>query len=228
MNLLSYDWDFSILITYLPVILNGIKITLELTILSIVCGTILGLAIGIYISKYNKFVPEFKWILILLIDLVRATPMLILLLLFNYYVSFLTSIKSPFWLSFLALSINLAAVIADIVRGSLNGVFKPFIEAGMVLGMDRPTIFRRIILPEGVRAIIPTLTTLYIEVLKLSSLASALGVDELTHVSSQISASTFRNLEVFAVVTVIYILLVLPFSNLIRHLEKSKWFLRRS
>lgn len=228
MTLFSYDWDFSIIIPYFPVIFKALLVTLELSILSIIFGTVLGIITGIFISKYVIFLTRFKKLILIFIDLFRALPILILLLIFNYYLSFLTNIKSPFWLSFMALSINLSAFIADILRASLDNVPKPLVEAGMVLGMDKPTIFKRIIFPEGVRNVIPSMGLLYIEVLKMSSIASVIGVDEITHIASQISTSTFRFLEIFACLGLIYIVLVLPFSYLVRELEKNKLFIKRS
>lgn len=228
MNLLYYDWDWSILWRYYPVFLKGIFVTLEITILSILFGSFIGILLGVFLSKHTIYLRSEKRIVFSFIDIIRSLPLLILILLFNYYFSFLTNIKSPFWLSVMALSLNLSAFVADVLRGAIDGVPKTLIEAGYALGMNQKLVLRRIILPEAIRAIIPSLALLYIDILKLSSLASMIAVNEVVHVSAEISTITFRYLEVFAILAIIYLLLVMPFSYLARKIERTRWFLRRS
>jgi len=224
----KYYWDWSIVWEYRTVLAKGALVTLELTFISIIIGSILGFLLGILLSTKDEHWVEIRYIVTIFIDIVRALPILILILLFYFWLPYMLKIRSPFWLAALALSINLAAFIADVLRGAIEGVPQSLIEAGYALGMTSKKVMRRILIPEATRNILPTLALLYIDILKLSSLASVIAVSELVHVSSEISTKTFRFLEIFAALAVIYILIVLPFSYFVRRLEKTRWFLRRA
>ncbi len=224
----QYNWDWSVVWRYRFVFVRGAWITLQLTVLSIIIGTALGFLVGTLLATRDEHWKEIRQIVLVFVDVVRALPVLILILLFNYWLPYITDIKSPFWLAGLALSINLSAFIADVLRGAIEGVSRPLVEAGYAVGMTSRTVMRRIVIPEATRQILPTLALLYIDILKLSSLASVIAVSELVHVSTEISTKTFRFLEVFAALAVIYVLIVLPFSYAARKLEKTAWFIRRA
>jgi polar amino acid transport system permease protein len=224
---MNYDWDWGVIWQYYPILLDGLIITIILSLFSIVSGTILGFTIGFIVSYgQNKF-PELRVIILFLIDIVRSLPLLILILLLYYASPYFFKV-SPFWIAYAALTINLSAFVADVLRGAIEGVPRPLLEAGYALGMTNLLVARRIIIPEAIRQIIPTLALLYIDILKLSSLASVIAVNELVHVSTEISAISFRSLEIFVTLAIIYIALILPFSYFSRRLENAKWLSRRS
>lgn len=224
----QYDWDWSVVWQYRLVFIKGVWITLQLTGLSVITGTIIGFLLGILLASRDERLKEIRQFIFIFVDIVRALPILILILVFNYWLPYVTNIKSPFWLAGLALSINLSSFIADVLRGAIEGVPRPLIEAGYAVGMTSRMVMRRIIIPEASRQILPTLALLYIDMLKLSSLASVIAVSELVHVSSEISTKTFRFLEVYAALAAIYVLIVFPFSYATRKLEKAEWFVRRA
>jgi polar amino acid transport system permease protein len=226
--LFPYNWDWQVVWEYRSAIVLGLLVTLELTGVTIIVGTILGFLVGVFLAGTDERWVVIRKAVLALIDIVRSLPLLILILIFNYYSPYVINVGSPFWLAAFAMSINLAAFIADVFRAALEGVPRPLVEAGYAVGMTSVTVTRRILIPEAIRQIIPTIALLYIDMLKLSSLASVIAVNELTHVSTEISAKTYRFLEVFAALAVIYIALVLPFSIWVRRIEKAKWFLKRS
>jgi polar amino acid transport system permease protein len=223
-----YNWDWSVVWDYRSAIARGLLVTLELTAVTIVVGTILGFLLGIFLATADESWTGVKKILITFIDILRSLPLLILILIFNYYAPYIINIGSPFWLAALAMSINLSAFIADVFRAAIEGVPRPLVEAGYAVGMTSGTVTRRILIPEATRQIVPTIALLYIDMLKLSSLASVIAVNEMTHVSTEISAKTYHYLEVFAALAVVYVAIVLPFSIWVRRMEKARWFLRRS
>jgi len=224
----NYDWDWLVIWQYREVLLRGVLVTLALTIISIGIGTLLGFCVGTFLSGRNPVWYAVRLVVTALVDVVRALPLLILLFVFYFWLPYVLGIESPLWIAILALSINLAAFIADVLRAAIRGVPKPLIEAAEALGMKPNAILRRVLIPEATRHIVPTVALLYIDVLKMSSLASVIAVNELVHKSAEISSKTFRFLEVYAALAVIYILIVLPFSFLARKLEQSPRFLRRS
>lgn len=225
---MNYDWDWNVLYDYRWVFVRGALWTVVVSSVSIFLGTILGALWGLLLSTKHQAWLELRWLGFVLADIVRALPLLVLLLFVNYYLPPLIGIHSTFWITIIALTVNLAAFLADVLRGAIAGVPKPLVEAGLALGMTGGSITRRVLLPEALRAVVPSFALLYIHILKMSSLASVIAFSELTHVGGQVSARTFRPLEAIAAVAVIYLILVLPLSHIQRRLETSRWLVRRS
>jgi len=225
---MNYRWDFSVITDNINVFLKGMGISFALTLIVIVIGTILGVFLGIYLSDKEGNDSGFKKILTVVIDSVRALPILIFILVINYWAPAFIGIHSPFLLACLALSINLTAFVSDVVRSAIQSVPKAYSLAGFALGMTPKLVAKRITIPEAIRQVIPTFSLLYIDVFKMSSIASVIAVKELTYSATLISSNTFRFLEVFTFLAMIYLAILLPFSYGARRLEKTKWFTRRS
>lgn len=224
----NYDWNWSVIWLYRKVLLQGLQVTFELTLISMVAGTIGGLGIGIVLSSQSKSLRLARMPLTIFVDSVKALPPLILLLLFYYWLPYILAVQSSFWLAVIALAVNLSAFVADVFRHAILGVPKPFVDASYALGMTRLMVLRRLLIPEALRAIVPTLGILYIDVFKLSSLASIIAVGELLHRASEISTYTYRFLEVYAALAAMYLAVLLPFSYFVRRLEVTPRFIRRS
>jgi len=225
---MDYDWQWSIVWEYRYALLQGAELTFIVSFISICFGTIIGILWGIALSSKDTICVLPQKIAFLTADIIRALPPLILLLLINYYAPPAIGLHSKFWLSVIALSLNLSAFIADVLRGSIAGIQRPLIDAGLAVGMSNSQITRRIVLPEAIRGVIPTFTLLYIDILKMSSLASVIALQELTHIGSQISGKEFKYLEIIVAVALIYIIIVLPLTWFQRWLESSRSFRRRS
>lgn len=224
----GYDWDWSVAWRYREAFLAGLLTTLELTGLAVVAGTLLGLPTGLLLTREGRVSRTLRPVLLAIVDVLRSLPLLILLLVLYFWLPSLVGMRSAFWIAVTGLSLNLAAFIADVTRGAVNGVPRPLVEAGFALGMTSGQVVRRVVVPEAIRELVPTIALLYIHILKMSSLASVIAVEELVHKASRISSGTYRYLEIYAVLAIIYIALVLPFSHFARALEQSRWFIRRS
>ena len=224
----DYDWNWDVIWLYRYVFLEGLMLTIALTAVSIIAGTVTGLSLGIGLARMSGALQLVRVPLLFIVDAVKALPPLILLLLFYYWLPYVTGVQSPFWLAVIALSVNISAFIADVFRHAISGVPRPLVDACYALGMTRSMVLRRLVIPEALRSIVPTLGILYIDVFKLSALASIIAVGELVHRASQVSTYTYRFLEVYAALAVIYLAILLPFSYSVRRLETSKLFIRRS
>jgi polar amino acid transport system permease protein len=224
----EYDWNWSAIWTYRFALLQGVGVSLALTSVAIVAGTIAGLAVGIAQEWLARSQPILAALLLFSLDAIKALPPLILMLLCYYWLPYVVGLRSPFWLAALALAVNLGAFVADLVRHAIAGVPRPLVEACFAVGMTRAKALRYVIVPEALRSIVPSLGYLYLSVLKLSSLASVIAVHELLYRASEISTHTFRFLEVYAALAIIYLVLLMPFSYIVRRLESSPLFLRRS
>lgn len=213
-----YQWNWNVIWQYKYVFLKGAATTLWLTLLIVVFGTILGILIGM-IRRSN--VPILPVIAKIYIEIFRAFPTLVLLIWFYYVAPIMFGFQfSPFNTAFVALSISLSAFVAETFRAAIESIPKNQFESGITLGLSQTQTMLYIILPQAVKNMLPNLLGLYVTQLKNTSLASVIAVDELLHKSSTISSSTYRPLEIYTAVAVIYIAIVIPFSLLASWTEK--------
>jgi len=117
------------------------------------------------------------------------------------------------------MSINLAPFVSETLRAGLDSIPKGYTEAGIALGIPKRKIVRNILIPQVFSEMLPALITQYITLFKLSSLASVIAVNEILHTANNIISETYRPLEVFTVVALIYIVIVIPISKLSRQFE---------
>jgi len=223
---MQYDWNFDIFAPYKWALLNGLWVTIQLTIYSSFLGTIIGIPLGALL----RFRP-LKIITLPFNDIFRAIPLLVLIYLFYYfpYKDFLgIEPLSEFTCALLALTLAQAVFTADIVRAAVNGVSEKTILGAKSLGFKNKQIWRYVIIPDILRQTLPTLVAFYIGNLKLSSLASVIATPDILYVAKTASGQSFRSLEAWILVAVIYIILVLPLSYFARKLEQSKWLKRRN
>ena len=222
----SYNLDFSFISLYWGIIFKGILVTLELSVLAIVFTTIFGTILGIIMSRQNKVL---RYISILFVDIIRSIPILILIL-FVYYLFPVIGFKnvSAFWPVLVALILNHSSFFADIVRGSLQGLPKGLMLSAQSLGFSKKDALKRIVLPEVYRETFPSITLLYISIIKMTSLASVVAVYEITHVGEWMISYTYKPLEDFTLIAGIYLIIVLPLTLLSRRFEKSAYFKRRT
>lgn len=225
MELFAYNFDFGFVNDYWSVLLKGLLVTLELSLLTIVLATILAIVLGVLMASKDRVV---KYTFIVIVDAIRSIPLLVLVLICYYAFPVFGFHVNPFWPALLALTIDTGAFLGDIIRGSIEGIPKGSVMAARVLGMDKWMTIKRIVLPEVFRETLPTVTLMYIGVIRLSSLASVIAVYELTHTGNWIIGSTYKPLEMYLIVGLLYIAIVLPLTLLSRKFERSSYFKRRT
>jgi polar amino acid transport system permease protein len=221
----DYDWNFLVLVPYGDAYARATLVTIAMSILSFGLGTTAGVAVGII----GRPLPGAR-LFFLLNDFVRAVPVLVLLFLVYFFPTreiFGIEPLSPFWAAVLAFSISQCAYTAELVRVGIDQVPKNLILAGHAIGLESKDLWRFVVIPDLVRQITPAQLAFFIGIVRLSSLASVIGCQEVVFVSRVISAQTFRSLEPWLLVAAIYILLVVPLTVLARELEQSKWLKRR-
>ena len=124
----------------------------------------------------------------------------------------------------LALSLTLSAFVAEIVRSSLHAVPVGHVEAARGLGMTKIQALRYIVLPQAFRVMLPPLVSMYIDTLKMSSLASIIAVYELLDSAQNLIMSSYRPLEIYTVVALIYVAIIIPFALFTRRYESTmRW-----
>jgi len=191
--------------------LQGVVITLELSILAQLTGVILGVAAALARTSRNPlfYVPANFYIWFF-----RGTPVIVQLLFWYTGLPQLVPALRPseFQSALLGLGINEGAYMAEIVRAGILSVDRGQMEAAQSLGMTYGLAMRRIILPQALRVIIPPTGNEFISMLKTSSLASFVAVDELLQRTQSIYAVNFRNPELLAVAALYYLFLTSVFS----------------
>jgi polar amino acid transport system permease protein len=156
-------------------------------------------------------------------------PLLVLMVWMYYFLPVLMGVRlSGLTVSYIALSLNLSAFIADVIRGAIAEIPRSYVEAGKAIGMPFGLILRRIIFPEIVRISLPAMVALYINQFKWTTLASVLAVSELLHTANTIMIQTYRSLEAYTAIAVIY-LVVVGLGNLIYfQLQRMEFFKQRA
>jgi polar amino acid transport system permease protein len=223
MNTYTFRWD--VVRDNLPFLLSGLEGTLVISAITLVVAMLGGLVlVSLDLSRW-------KWvraISITLGELVRNTPILIQLLWYYYVLPISFGIDiSPMFAAILGLSIYSSAFIGEVYRAGIQGIPKGHVEAARVLGLSRLHTFTRIVLPQAFWASLPPLASNFVMLIKYSSLASVLSVPEITRKATELSSSTFRPLEVFTAVAVVYFVICWPLTLSIRWIERRTMLLRK-
>jgi polar amino acid transport system permease protein len=195
----------------------GLWNTLQVFAIALFFGIPLGLLLAL--GRMSK-IPILWQICSFIIEFFRTTPPLVQLFWFFFALPILISVQmTPFVASVLTFSIQSSAFFAEIFRGGINSIDKGQWEAAKAIGMDRPDCLRRIILPQAVKRMIPAFAERSIELLKTTTLISTVSYADLMFQANELASKTFRPLEVYTVVAVMYFFLILIFSQLTILLE---------
>ncbi len=214
---MAYDWGFSVILRYKEAFLLGTWMTLKITILCIVFGTLAGGVLALLRLTKSRIL---RFLSVTYIELFRGIPLLVLLVWLYYCMPIFLKINlGNAFTAVLALSINLSAFAAETIRSGIIAIPRGQTEVAQTLGLRSHQVFFRIILPQAGRVIIPNMVGLWITMLKLSSLASVIAVYELLHSSNTIISQAYRPLEIYTVIALIYLAIILPATFLSRRLE---------
>lgn len=204
-----------VLLRVLPLLLTGLVMTLQLT----VCAILLGMPLGLGVAVLRLYAPTpVRWLATGYIDLFRALPMLVLLILIYYALPFLGVRLSFFVSAVLALSIVLGAFSAEVFRAGIEAVPYGQVEAARALGLHFGATMRRVVLPQAVRVVVPPLTSNCVGICKETSLASVVALPELLKQGNDAQALTANPTPLIGV-AVIYLLVLWPLVRLIGRLE---------
>ena len=212
--------DWSIAVTYWPDLLVGAKVTLQITILSLLIGTVVGLALALARISRLWFI---SWPAYAYIEFFRTTPPLVQIVWFYFVIPVLIGYElNSFQAASLALGLNIAAFLAEIFRSGIQGIDITQKDASLVLGLSRIEMYRFVILPQAMRIVLPPTATTVMLLIKGTALASAVGTMELMRVGQLISIETFRPMEVISLVAVAYFIVTYPIAIGARYLER-RW-----
>jgi polar amino acid transport system permease protein len=212
-----WDFYFSELVNSLPFFLKGLWMTVAVSGLSLIAGTIVGFACGIMRASGNKFL---KFIIGAWVDLIRGTPFLVQIFIIFFILPGIGIELEAFPAAVIALSNLAASFICEIVAGGILAVPSGQREAATASGLSGYQQLRYIVLPQAMRTILPPLVGQYVLLVKDSSVVSAIGVVDLTRVGWLTVQRVPEGLMVFGLVGILYFTICYPLINLSSFLEK--------
>lgn len=201
-------------------LLEGLKNTLILTCISVAMGTVFGAIVALMRMSKSRIL---RFLSSLYIEIIRGTPILLQLYVFYFVLPSVfpfLKLSQFMWVS-IALCINSAAYVSEVIRSGIQAVDKGQTEAARSLGMSEGQTMLRIILPQAVRNILPALGNEFIMMLKETSLASTFFLYDLMTVVNVVKGAEFLTLEPMTIVAVIYLCMTFPLSKLVGHWEKK-------
>lgn len=213
---MMWDWEFAVSI--MPQLLKAMGITIAATIVGFFIAAILGLVWAI--AKRSSFKP-LVIVVTCIVEFVRSTPLLVQLFFIFYVLPSVGIALSPFSAGVLGLGLHYSTYLAEVYRSGLDAIPKGQWEASAALNFSKVKMFTRIILPQAVPPIIPMLGNYFIVMFKETPLLSAITLVEMMQMAKMIGSSSFRYLEAFTIVGILFLLLSYPASLAIRYLEKK-------
>ncbi len=210
-NIDMYEWDFIAVFSDIDLLALGLLNTLKVTSLALLFGIPLGLMLAV--SRLSRFKP-LSFSASFIIEFFRTTPPLVQLFWFFFALPILIDIRmTPLIASVLTFSIQSSAFFAEIFRGGIQSIDKGQWEGAKAIGMNYWQSMRRIILPQAVKRMIPAFMERSIELLKTTTLVSTVAYTDLMYQANDLAQKTFRPLEVYTVVAVMYFILIFVFSQ---------------
>lgn len=212
-------------------IVKGLGVTLQVTALALVFGTIIGLVVGVVRCLHDQETSDesrgalgvilniLNFICRMYVTIIRGTPVLVQLLIMYFII--LVSADSKVSVAVATFSINSGAYVSEIFRGGIMSIDKGQSEAGRSLGLNYLQTMFRIVIPQALKASLPALVNEFIALLKETSICGYIGLNELTRGGDIIRGTTFDALLPLFAVAIIYLVIVLGLTWLFSILEKN-------
>jgi polar amino acid transport system permease protein len=199
---MNYSLDFSPLLPYWPAFLKGAWLTLRMTALAVLLGSVTGTLMAFAKRSGVRLLARCCSIYI---DIVRNTPFLVQIFLLYFGLAGFGIRLPTFAAAVMAMTLNITAYVAEIIRAGIEAVPKGQLEAAECLGLSRWRIGWHVVLPPAIEKVYPALTGQFLLMMQASAMASQISAEELTAISNTVQSDTFRSLETFIVAAALYI-----------------------
>jgi polar amino acid transport system permease protein len=209
----GYVFQFRPVFQELPLLLSGALMTLHISFLTLVFSILVG-TIGALCR-----LSHLRWIQVpatWYVEFIRNTPLLVQLFFVYFGVSEINIDISNYTAGLIGLVINNGAYLTEIIRAGIEAIHKGQFEAGHSLGLSFPQLMRYVIFPQAFRVVYPPLCNQFIGIILWSSLVSTLSVEDLALRGKEIATSTFRSFETYAIVTLVYVVMTLTISGILK------------
>jgi polar amino acid transport system permease protein len=220
------DIDISPILESWRFLLSGLEITLLLSLLTVLCSLVLGTAVGLA----RCYGPAWLRIpLVFYIDSMRAIPVLVVLVWGYFALPIVTGLSlPPFWAALFALSLHIAAYVAEIIRAGVSSVRPGQTRAALALGMSRVQLIREIILPQAIVRMLPAFGSILSITIKDTAIATVIAVPEYMNHSQTLAGQSFRPIEVFVLAAIVYFIILFPITRGVDMLYRRVAHLGRS
>ena len=206
--------------------LQGLLTTLELTVVALIVGTVLGVLVAVVRTAHDQQRPGQRNVFLGILDVIckiyttviRGTPMLVQILIWGFVI--FASSRNKFMVGVVALGINSGAYVAEIVRGGIMSVDVGQSEAGRSLGLNYVDTMRFVVVPQAFKNILPSLGNEFITLFKDTSLVNTIGLAELTYRAARIAGNTFDYMPPYIGIAVMYLVVVVILTWLQSKLER--------
>ncbi|MBQ2262838.1 MAG: amino acid ABC transporter permease [Loktanella sp.] len=214
----DYRFRWDIIPQNLDFLMTGLQQTLTISAITLCLAMLGGLVIALLdMSRFGLL----RFVGVAIGEVVRNTPILVQLLWIYYVLPMALGINLDSWTALvIGLSIYSSAFIAEVYRAGIQAVPVGHREAAQVLGLSPMQSFSRIVLPQAIRLTLPPLAANFVQLIKYSSLGAVISVTEITRRGMELSASTFRPLEIFTFIAIVYFLICWPLAMSIRIWER--------
>ena len=214
----GYQFRWDVVVSNLGFLVPGIGMTLLISAVTLLISSVFGMLIALMSMSRLRVI---RIVAAVFGEIIRNTPILVQLLWVYYVLPIVFDVGiDAFTAAIIGLSVYSSAFIAEVYRAGIQTVPKGQREAAQVLGLNAFQSFTRIVLPQAMKAILPPLASNFIQLIKYSSLASVLSVGEITHRGSELASSTFRPLEIYSFIAVVYFFICWPLSQSIKFWER--------
>ncbi len=214
-----YEWNFQVVVSNLPALLQGLWLTVELAVVTMLIGSGVGFLVALL---RLKAVAPVRWCALVYTEFFRTTPFLAQMLWIYYALPIVTGIRmSALASALLSFSLNVGAFMAEIFRAGILSVAKGQTEAALSLGLTPAQALRRIVLPQALRNVIPPMASVWLSLFKDTSVASVIAIAEMMYEARTIAVNTYRPVEIFTTAAVIYFVVVYPQSIVIDRLHEA-------
>jgi polar amino acid transport system permease protein len=211
------------------ILLEGLWLTLKVSVIAIVFGILIGLFTGLARISSN---PALKWSAITYIEIIRGSPLLVQIFIWYFVLGTLfnnildkhgISQISALWFGVAALASFTGAYVAEMVRAGIQSIHRGQTEAARSLGMTYVKSMRHVILPQALRRILPPLAGQFISLIKDSSLLGIIAIRELTKATREVVTTSLQPFELWFVCALLYLVLTFSLSMLLQYLERRQF-----
>src|SRR5262249_36431077 len=214
---MRYHPDLSVVTSRWPIILAGVQLTLYVAVVAMAVALVLGLVVAFV--RISPFKP-LAWLGNAYVQFFRGIPQFVFLLWLYYGIAILLGINfRPITAGVIALSVQYGAYLSEIYRAGIQAIHRGQMEAGLSVGLSKPRIYQRIILPQAFRIVLPPTVNMWIGMLKDPSLVSVIGVQELMRTTELQSNFYFRPFEFYTAAALIYVTMTFVFSRVASVIE---------
>lgn len=201
-----------------PSLLSGLGVTIELAVISLILAVVIGIILGIFSISTIKILRGISTIYIYII---RGTPLMIQALFLFFGVGQALGIKfDPMIAGIITLSANAAAYMAEIFRGGIQAIDNGQMEAARSLGLSYSKAMRKVILPQAIKIMIPSILNQFIVTLKDTSILTVISIRELTESGKIIIARNYKPLQMYAIVACMYFVLITVLTLVSSYIER--------